>query len=335
MVDFSIKPYSGAIATLFGGALTYTGIVTFLKGEFTRAFTDWNFIDLIFVAGVALFLFAIILMGKDIIDGHGWSREEKKRAAMGFGIGILLVVSAWAIASIQSSYVLQDPIEDQFNSKFRYTGGTAGDVAMTFTDPQYLSIAGGVGDNTALNINFNQTGFTFAFLRTIRGINMTLTDDGITTVVLYYYSGSTSTKLLGNVDNPTQFEITDLGTTTSISINWSLSDVLTWVGAYKYSLSTDKFYIQIGFGTDYDDSVSQTITWNWVTTNDSDAVYYLVWFIMTVGLMLPFMYLIGLINNVRMFSGNSYRKYKSRRYNRKHKNYGKHYTRSSYRRRYY
>lgn len=74
--SFNIKKFSGPLATLVVTGLSVASIKTFLKGIFQRAFSEGSTSDLIMAISILLFGVYLILVGKDAIDGGGFSKKK-------------------------------------------------------------------------------------------------------------------------------------------------------------------------------------------------------------------------------------------------------------------
>lgn len=307
MVNYSIKGYSGGLATLIGATLSGVTIKEFTDGVFTRAL-DGSVLDGALSIAIILFGVAIILLVKDMFDGGNWSYREKKNAMQGFGIGILLILASYYGAAYVGTTTTALPQEDQFNTAGTavagyntYSGGTAGENAASVVSEQYvvLGAAPTYTDHTSLTIFFNQTGFVDNFIRTLRGFNITLSDDGITSAKFQYYNkdGSAMTTLLDSADD--EITITDKGAYSIINATFTLPTVLGWIASHTYDNIQDFYRLQLVFDTDYSEAADLTMTWTWIVANDADMYYYLVLFLMTIGFAYPFVKLLDLTNAPR------------------------------------
>lgn len=297
-MDYSIKGFGGGFAALVTGGLTLTGVKEFASGTFQRAFTDWYVMDLILAVSIMLFIFSLILIAKDIGDGEGWDRYERKSAIRGLTIGILLISAAWVTAAYTGSVTLT-PDEDVWQDEFKYSGGAAAHTVAVTPSGQFVSIAGdSANDQTILWIRLNRTIFTEAYVRNIRGFTMNLTDDGISRVQFAGYNfipdpDEVATFL--DSDNG-DIDIVDQGTTTGINATFGLTEILTWFTDYTYEDSGDYFSFILTFGADYAENSAQTLTFYWHIASDSDAIYYLVLFLMAAGFAYPFVSVFSLTN---------------------------------------
>lgn len=299
MVSYDVKGFSSGISALVSGTLGITAMKTFLKGVFQRAFTDYNLVDLSIAICFILFLFAIMLILKDIVDGGSWTKMEKEKAIKGLSVTLIFLVIIYFTTSYTATIGYLQPEEDQFRSLFGYGGGADSDsVAATFVEPQYISVASADADDTYLTMGLNQTGFTFTVLKTTRGLNITLSDDGIVSAKLQFNDASVGvTDLKSSVTDTDDVSITDLGTTTLIVMNWTLSDTLLWSSTYTYDNVNDMFRIYLGFNNSvYNPASTVTVTWNWKVAIDSDLVYYGIVLMLDIAFAYPFFQVMDLSN---------------------------------------
>lgn len=210
-------------------------------------------------------------------------------------VGTLLVGGGFLTASLSSQTQLEAPLQAEFKTKSTYLGGTQSYPDVVVAD-QYVTIAADTGSsNNRIDLKLNQTGFTMQKIRTLRGFNLTFSDDGITTITFSYYEYGYGEKIL-LTSSKDEITITDKGTYSIINASWELSTVLGWEASNSYDESGDYYFFKIMYDTDYDESADQIITWNWIVASDGDTIYYLSWFMMSLGFALPFFFVLDISN---------------------------------------
>ena len=270
-----------------GGVLSYASWVTFLKGILNGFTADYNFYDGAILLGFICAIFVVVLVVKDMFDGGGWNRFEKKKAQMAGLVLIGLFILGFVVAKYWSAgYTLSPVVTDATASagEFKTTSGATyygtsqtivADVTLTLNTPYVAVAAANDSDYLYMVLKGNQSHLTWATMNSYRGFNITLQDDGITKVIFsVQVAGVTSTLLDSSVDTD-NFDLTDEGSTMEINCTWTMTDIISWKGSYVFANPADMFLVYIYFDSDYDEEASMVLNWKWRTVG-SDLSYLIV-----------------------------------------------------------
>ena len=275
---------------LAGGIWSVTGFTTFFKGVFTRAFTDWQFWDLLLAFGIIASIFAVILVFKDVFDGGKFSLKEKQKARNAFLVMAGLLIIGWLVASYLATPTTLQAVKTNLNGdagEFKTTNGaywytTASphqeiykDIGLQLGTPYVVPGSANDSNYHGFRMFFNQSWITFTEMKLYRAINASISDDGITRVKLIHYdaNGVGSNTLLDSSIDTANFDLTDKGTTTELNITWTLANIISWDATYLFNDPNDNLHLDFLFSSDFDETGAVTFNFYWGAIGND--IYYM------------------------------------------------------------
>ena len=282
--------YKGTIISFAsGGLLSYAAWISFLKGILNGFTTDYNLYDGAMLLGFIAAVFVVVLVIKDMFDGGGWNRFEKKKAQMAGLILIGLFVLGFVVAKYWAgSYTLT-----AVNTN---SAGTAGDfktengvkyvatgmydyanIEMT-VNTAYVALGAAANTSfTAMYIYFNQSWISWNALKAYRGFNITVGDDGLTAFKLQFYdkNAGSYTDLLTSADDTNQVFLSDEGTTSELNVTFTMADILGWQASHVFNDPDDKLILYFTISSDFAENTATVINWYWSSVG-SDLSYLIV-----------------------------------------------------------
>ncbi len=328
------SPLTRNIAALTGGTFySWAAYVTFFKALFARAFiAPYNLYDLTLAIAFICSALTVLLIIRDVFDGKKFDKYEKKRAGQAIGIIIGLFALGWlsatylgegtSLQALGTTTANQGEIQTTLGTHY----GTIASPAQTLNvnnvlvdGTAYCTVAvANDTDYTTVMLKTNQSHLTWTEFKNYRGMNLTISQDGISRLQIFFWDTVDGYVVLldSNVE-ATQFDITDMGSTTELNVTWTLADVLTWEAANIFNDPTESIRFKFFIGTDFVETTATTINWYWATVNTMTG-YTITWAAWVASGVIPLLMMLEVIGKKKK----SYRRKSRRRnYSRKRRSY--------------